>query len=312
MQYIHNHKLSVVMSGKIIKYNYKSTLKLKYWESYLGRKLKKHEFFLIKQAESENSMNNKIMDIYSSAKVNGLYVPQLTNLHGNCIFESLQYHGLCDNIEHFRCGLAYLLILFKDKKYFIPEQELSLEEIFNVSNNVETVFCKKTRRMYKYTFITMCLDLAKNCSWTRLNTQLIFLAMTVLFNIRISVLHNNGYISEIKTIENENTKTIYLGLIDETHYIPVAVKCGHPIEDICPKYLESIREFHAWAREMSIMLGRVEYEPGTFSPPKKENNSNRHNNNHNSHNSHNIQNQHRHIINKSNQSGLINGMSFDY
>lgn len=282
------------MPGKIVKYNYKNTLNLKYWGKYLGRKLKKNEYFLIKQAENETSMNNKIMDIYNSAKLNGLYVPQLTTLVGNCIFESFQYHGLCEDINTFRCGLAYLMILFKDKKFFIPGQELSLEEIFNFSNNIETVFCKKTKRLYKYTFIAMCLDLAKNCSWTRLNTQLIFLVMTVLLNIRISILHNNGHITEIKTIENENTMNVYLGLIDETHYIPIAVRRGHPIEDVCPKYLESIREFHGWAREVAIMYNRVEYEPGTFENVENIGNHNQHNqqnqqNQQNQHNQHNMQ-----------------------
>lgn len=248
------------MSGNIIKYHYKSTLKLKYWENYLGRKLKKHEYFIIKEAEGEHRMNVKIMNINDVAKQNGLYIPQLSGLVGNCIFECLRYHKLCDNIEHFRCGLAYLLILFKDTKYFIPNQELTLEEIFNFTNNIETVFCKKNKRLYKYSFIAMCLDLAKNCSWTRLNTELVFLAMSVLFNIRIIILHNNGHKTEIKTIENDDTTNVYLGLIDEIHYIPIAVRTGNQNENSCPKYLDSIRVFHNWAQEMAVTFGRVEYE----------------------------------------------------
>lgn len=247
------------MSGKIIEYQYKSTLKLKYWEQYLGRRLKKKEFFLIKEAEHEHCINKKINDIYNSAKNNGLYVPQLTTFVGNCIFESLKYHGFCDDIKKFRCGLAYLLILFKDKKFFIPDQELTLEEMYNF-NSIPTVFCRKTKRAYKYTFVAMCLDLARDKSWTRLHTQLVFLGISVLLNVKINILHNNGHITKIETINNENTKTVHLGLIDEFHYIPIAVRVGHEIENICPRYLDNINGFHCWAREVAIKKGRVTYE----------------------------------------------------
>lgn len=246
--------------GNIIEYRYKSTLKISYWEKYLGRKLKRKEFYIIKQAESEHLMNRKIIDIYNSAIKNNLYIPQLTTLVGNCIFESLQYHQICNNIDEFRCGLAYLLLLFKDQKYFIPNQEMSLEEMFNMSNDIETIYCSNNKRLYKYTFTTMCLDLAKNKSWGRLHTQLIFLAISAILNLKINIYHNNGHITEIKTIENENTLTIYLGLIDEYHYIPISIKIGHITEESCPKYIDNINNFHYWARETAINKGRVTYD----------------------------------------------------
>ena len=101
-------------------------------------------------------MNEKIVDIYNVAKVNGLYVPQLTNLHGNCIFESLQYHELCDDIDNFRCGLAWLMMVFKDKKNFIPDQEMSMNELYDLDiHNHCVVFCRKKRRAYKYNFVKL-------------------------------------------------------------------------------------------------------------------------------------------------------------
>lgn len=247
-------------SGKIIEYCYKSTLNLNYWEKYLGRTLKSKEYCIIKQAEAEHFMNKKITDIYKSATTKGLYVPQLTTLVGNCIFESLQYHQICDDIDKFRCGIAYLFLLFKDQKYFIPDQEMSLEELFNLTNDIETVYCTETKRLYKYTFTAMCLDLAKNTSWSRLNTQLFFLGLSVILNLKINILHNNGHITEIITIDNQDTMTIYLGLIDEFHYIPIGKRIGHPIEDSCPKYLENINNFHYWARSVAIKKQRVIYE----------------------------------------------------
>lgn len=248
------------MTGNILKYNYKNTLKLKYWEKYLGRNLLEEEFALIKEVEIESSMNRKIMDIYNLAKTNNLYIPQLTTLVGNCIFESLQYHELCDDIKEFRCGLAYLLILFKDTKNFIPGTDMTLEEMFKNTNEIEHIYCKKNKKLYEYTFVTMCLDLATNNSYTRLNTELLFVALSYLLNLKIKILHNNGHITEIKTIENDQTITIHLGLINEIHYIPVASRINHPIEDVCPKYLNNTRTFHHWAREMAIMTGKVEYD----------------------------------------------------
>lgn len=249
------------MTGRIVSYNYKSTLEVKYWQKYLDRKLKKEEFFIIKQTESEHNMNEKIVDIYNVAKVNGLYVPQLTNLHGNCIFESLQYHELCDDIDNFRCGLAWLMMVFKDKKNFIPDQEMSMNELYDLDiDNHCVVFCRKKRRAYKYNFVTMCIDMAKNSSWTRLNTNLMFVAISVLLNLKIVILHNAGNINTIVTKENDQTKTIYLGLIDEIHYFPLAERTGHKIEDVCPKYVDSLKLFHQWAKGVAIMTGNVVYE----------------------------------------------------
>lgn len=249
------------MTGKIVKYNYKNIIKIKYWEHYLGRKLEKEEFLILKQTESENRMNEKILDIYELAKLNGLYVPQLTNMHGNCIFESLQYHGICDDIDEFRCGLAFMMIMFKDKKGFLPSfKNETMEEIFNQFSEESVVFCRKKRRLYKYNFVAMCIDLATNSSWTRINTNLILLALSVILNLKIIILHNNGHLSTIEIEGNKVSKTIYIGLIDEIHYFPLAERNGHVIENVCPKYVDSLKLFHQWAQGMAIMTGNVVYE----------------------------------------------------
>jgi hypothetical protein len=213
-------------------------------ENLLQRKLTKKEYHIIKEANGETNMNQQITKIFDLANKQNLYIPELTNLDGNCIFESLKYHNLCENIDEFRCGLAYILMLFKNKKYFIPNQELTLEEIFNLSNNIDSVLCLNTESLYKYTFETMCYDLSTNTSWTRLNVELLFLTLTVLFNIEIIIFHNNGHITNIKTIQNENTISIYLGLIDECHYIPICDK--NKIDTTtytCPTYTNNINTF---------------------------------------------------------------------
>lgn len=240
-----------------INYNYKPTLNVDYWKNFLKRDLKKNEFLLIKQAEGEIYMNKKINDILMNAKTHNLYVPQLTELDGNCIFESLKCLKLIDNVPVFRCGLAYMLLVFKNVPNFLPNQESSLEEIFNVTNNIQNVYCNKTNTIYKYTFTAMCIDLATNHSWTKLNTELIFLGLSVMLNVRINIFHNNGHLTEITTFENDKTTTINLGLIDEIHYIPLAIKPDNLQNIECPKYTDNVKNFHAWARKMCVLNNKT-------------------------------------------------------
>lgn len=245
--------------GKTL-YLYKTTVNLDYWRDYLGRNLRDNEFAILKNARCENMMNSRIKTLHEHANSKNLFVPMLTNLHGNCIFESLKYHGLCDDIDDFRKGLAMFLIAIKDQKYFFPDQEMSLYESFAVRNEIEYVFCKNKKRLYKYNFDAMCMDLATDSSWRRLDTELILSSLTVLLNIRIHTLHDNGHISTIKTNENDDTIDIWLGLIDELHYIPLDVKVGNIKEEICPLYRQGLIDFHRWARTVATALGRVTEE----------------------------------------------------
>lgn len=244
--------------GKVkTSYDYKSTIDKDYWEDYLERELTPTECLILKAAKNENKMNMAIQQIYQNAESKGLYIPILTNLHGNCIFESLKYHGLCDDIDNFRNGIAVLMLMFKKMKNFIPGQELSLEELFDLTNYIETVFCKTTRRYYKYNYYAMCVDLSTDTSWTRFNTQLIFTVLSVVLNIRIKIFHNNGHITIIETLENDDTIDICLAQIEEIHYFPLEKRTGYPCEDECPKYMDHLLYFHKWARNCAIEMRRT-------------------------------------------------------
>ena len=158
--------------GKTL-YLYETTVNMDYWRNYMRRDLKDKEIAILKNTRCENMMNRKIKELYGHASSKNLFVPMLTNLHGNCIFESLQYHGLCDDLDDFRKGLAMLLLAVKNKKYFFPDQEMSLSEVFATRNEIEYVFCKNKKRLYKYNFDAMCMDLATDSSWRRLDTEII-------------------------------------------------------------------------------------------------------------------------------------------
>lgn len=248
-------------NGQIVSYNYKNTVREEYWEDFLGRKLEQEEIILLKNTESEKKMNDKIFRICEIAKEHDLYIPELTNMHGNCLFESFQYHDLCEDIDEFRCGIAFLMIMFKDIKGIFPGFEnKSLEDLaseFQFENIV--VFCRKKRRAYKYDFVTMCVDLATNTSWTRINTNLILVFISAILNIQIKIIHNSGGVTIIGN--DKSDKIIYLGLIDEIHYFPLIQKThNNDVENICPKYCDNLKLFHQWAKGVAILTNKVIYK----------------------------------------------------
>jgi hypothetical protein len=230
---------------------YKYTTNLKYWENHLDRKLSKKEMQLLGQTRCENNLNDSIKQIYEYAKTKGLYLPILTSMDGNCMFESLKYFGLCENIDELRIGLAMFMLTFKNIKDFSPNPDVTLNELFTLTNEITHVFCWINKKVYKYNFDAMCVDLATNGNWSRLNTELILRVMSMLLNLRFFI-HRDMYNSiEICHNKDNLTKDIYLGQIDDTHYIPLDVRKGHTHEDTCPEYTEYKDLFHEWAIYMS-------------------------------------------------------------
>jgi hypothetical protein len=220
----------------------------------LGRQLDKYELKLLHNVNNEYKINKKIRTIFEFAQKDNLYIPFLTNMYGNCIFESIKHYGIIDDIEKFRSGLAIFMLIFKDTSNFIPNQELSLSELFGFYNDVEIVYCKKQRKLYKYNYDAMCVDLSNDTSWTRLNTELIFTAMTVFLNIKFKIYHDNGHISVIETLNNEDTMTINLGLINEIHYIPLANMDETISEETkCLIYRDEINQLFDWLNSESLV-----------------------------------------------------------
>lgn len=237
------------MSSNTETISYSDMFNKQYWYNRLGRQLNSKEIDTISDLKSEIMFNSKLIDIFNSAQKDELHIPFLTKMHGNCIFESLQYYGLCRDIENFRSGLAFIMLAFKNYKNFIPDQELTLMELFGFYNEVDLVFCKKKEILYKYSYDTMCIDLANDSSWHRLNTELIFTIMCIILNVKFVIYHDNGHKSVIKSIEDKDTFTIYLGLIREIHYIPLD-KNRTDVTYKCPEYDEAKKEFTKWYKSI--------------------------------------------------------------
>lgn len=195
--------------------------KQEFFEKILDRKLNAAEKKLLRNVKGEFKFNIKLSKLHKIAREKNMIVSTLTNLHGNCLFESLKYFFECDT-DKFREGLATLMLIFKDVKNIIPNQDMSLNELFTIYNDVENVYCEKNKKLYKYNYDTMCIDLATDSSWTRLNTELILMFISTLLNVKIEILHDNSHVTTIcSTVENINTMTIYLGQMGEFHYVPL-------------------------------------------------------------------------------------------
>lgn len=240
-------------------YDYPNTTDKKKWSIYLGHPLNEEEEEIIDDVINEKKFNKRILDLYKFAQTKNLHIPILTNLHGDCIFESLRFFKLCNNILSFRQAISFILLTHKHQKYFIPNQELTLNELFQFRNEIPYVYCTITKKLYVYNYDTMCIDLGTLSSWTRMDTQIILTVISIICNLKIIILHDNQHITEICTNENEHTHTIHLGLIREVHYIPLDYMEPNKTYQ-CPRYLTSTLAFITWAKQMALAMGRVTYE----------------------------------------------------
>jgi len=232
--------------------NYPKTLGFQKWETYIGRKLKPSEKKLINNYKIEKKMNVCIKNIHNRAKSKGLCIHYLTNLDGNCMFESLQHHNFFDTIENFRKNIATLMLFYRNKKYLFDGQENSLEELFQFTNEVEYVIDPDTGKLYKYNYDMMCIDLWNNNNWSRLPTQLIMMTISYFYNIKFNIINDeNDYETTIYCGDSSKNShlDVYLGHITETHYIPL-VECTINKNRI-PKHNEAREEFMEWVAKLA-------------------------------------------------------------
>jgi hypothetical protein len=254
-----------------ITYLYKRTVEPKYWQEYLSRKLTNEEKFILSAAKREQQLNREIEKIYERAKLDGLYIPALTKFEGNCLFESFQIVGLCEDFNLFRVGLAQLLLILKNVPNFLPGFEEPLGDIFPNFIEIDLVKCAKTGRVYRYNYDAMCVDLAQNTSWIRNNTELMMRIICVILNINIVIYHVNGHITNVNTNPNENTLNVYIGQLGDPsqkndagyHFFPLKKVAEGEEVPKCITYTSDLTDYHKWARAMAKSLGKVVIEKAT-------------------------------------------------
>lgn len=248
---------------KIKIYDYVPTSDIGYWCRYLDRELHNNEISLLKKLKTERLINNDIKKLYIKAEQNNMHIPILPYVDGNCLFSCLKYYGICNDIDEFKYELATIMLFFRDKKNFIPGDDRNLKEAIEDTLELHFVVCENTGKMYKYDYNAMCIDLLSNSSWNRLNTEILLMIMSIVLNLKFTIFHSdNDHKTIICINENKNTFNIYLGLIDEFHYIPLDIKNRDTpnITYKCPKYDDVELLFREWAENMAIKIGRVSYQ----------------------------------------------------
>ena len=238
------------------------------WSSFLNRELTEDEQKIIINVIVEDDLNNQIKSLHTNLKLNGsYYIPQLTNNVGNCLFESLMILEL-GNSDVIRKNIAALLLLVRNDRSFFPNLNLSPEEIFNNVNYVTEVYCVEDDKYYKYNYDMMIIDLYSNYSWSRLPTELILLAISKVYSVKINIHHNrHKFINTVNAWNNKlNIKNINLGLINEEHYLPIIELSNDIIHEAfgdifnypeiynelnnIPFYDQERKKFHKWAKNI--------------------------------------------------------------
>ncbi len=204
------------------------------WESFLNRGLIDEEKECILEYIVEKELNKQIQKLSDKVSKDNCFIPKLTKNNGNCLFESLSILGLGDNdldIEPhmmLRNNISSVLLYLRNCIDFFPGLNITPEQIFENSNDIEFVKNKKTGEIFQYNYDMMICDLRTNYSWTRLPTELVLMAISRIYQIKILIYHNKtNFVNEINvwkddpTIDNELINTIRLGHINEEHYIPI-------------------------------------------------------------------------------------------
>lgn len=236
---------------------YPKDIKVSVWEDFLGRELKYDEKLLLHDLQIEIMMNKKMDQLHEKLKKKNLRVAYLTNLDGNCLFESLVYYGIGEDSDSLRQAVAYIMYQFQDYKYLIPGNDLSLKEIFNLTNEIEYVYNNKDKKLYKYTYEIMCMDLACGHSWSISPTHSILLTLSRILYLQFWIMKNTGTNqndNEFRLIDafeatdiKPSMRSILLGHILESHFIPIQQIDNE--EDIL-NYSKIKHKFHQWALEM--------------------------------------------------------------
>lgn len=203
-----------------------------FWESLLGRELDSDDKKIFHGIWIEQELNLDIKSLQHNLIKSHCYIKAITNNVGNCLFESLASLGLGDNdldiIQHImlRKNIASILLSMRNEQKFFPNIELTPEEIFDNSNDIEGVKERKTKLFYIYNYDTMIVDLVSNCSWERLPTEFILMTISRIYQVKILIYHNKyDYINKINVwegiIPDDQIEIIRLGQINEEHYFPI-------------------------------------------------------------------------------------------
>lgn len=238
-----------------------------FWESFLNRKLQDKEYEIIHDYLLENDTNLQIKLLHYNIILNGIFtIPKLTKNNGNCLFESLSHLGYGKPSE-IRKNIAALLLLVRYNNNFFPNRNVCPEELFIDCNYENLVKDKNTGMVYEYNYDAMIVDLYTNHSWSRLPMQLILMTISRIYEVHIKIFSNKSeYINTVSVWDphEEDIDTIYLGHLNEEHYVPV-IKLNEDIAKDAflmdefmksyPRYISAKKNYHKWGKHVAMSMG---------------------------------------------------------
>jgi hypothetical protein len=245
-----------------------------FWENLLSRKLYKDEQKIIHGIWNESALNVDVKVLQKNIIKHNCYIKNKTNNIGNCLFESLASLGLGDNdlgiTNHvmIRKSLAIVLLMVKTEIGFFSKNNLTPEEIFTNSNEIEFVQDKKTGEVYIYDYDMMIYDLNSSYSWERLPTEFILMALSKIYQVEIRIYHNsNDFVNRINVLDDVPENIIRLGQINEEHYFPL-LKIPDELKndsDVIDSILNTnviydkfIKQFKKWSKIMMDSMGHID------------------------------------------------------
>ena len=243
--------------------SYPSLPDFDYWINFLNRPLKYDENQILYDYFFENDMNLQIKSLHYNLISNGAFtIGKLTKNNGNCLFESLSYLGYGDSLD-IRKNIGALLLSVKNDCNFFPHKKICPEELFINHNDIGLVKEKYTGKIYEYDYDAMVLDLYKNNSWTRLPMELILMALSRVYEIQFKIYSNKSeyvHCISVWTPTDTNIDVVYLGHINEEHYVPVVklnddiVKNYELMDEYMknyPVYTSAKKNYHNWAKNIT-------------------------------------------------------------
>jgi hypothetical protein len=99
------------------------------------------------------------------------------------------------------------------------------------------------------------------------------MVLSIIFNVKIVMVHNSGYTHTINAnLETTSTNTIHLGLIGESHYVPLDVIDSTENLSV-PRYDDGRVRYFSWAVKMWREINKHLFQPNKNTESESESES---------------------------------------
>lgn len=172
----------------------------------------------------------KSNNLNANIKKLGLRIAKDVKNDGNCWYHSMVHLGYGESASKFRTGLAEIMFTLGEHKGIFPNQpDISLRDIFSVTDEVGKVFDCSKSKIIDYNYDAMCRDMRTSCSWDRLPMNLIMQFTSLLYDIEFRIVSNTINQKPLKVVWDETrsySNYVDLAKLGEVHYMPLEYDDG--------------------------------------------------------------------------------------